>query len=163
MQKPGHFTLQGWEDFFFFFFWPRYMACRISVPQPGIEPKPLAVKVQSPNHLTTRKFPLSGGFFSIFISIRENLSGRSQPCPHTFNMPRLAGPEHPGMSQGQGLGLLPCVPSLPAPGGARRLDRGSRSVGPLVLSSAHSLLCLLEPSSSLASNALYQAICCLHC
>ena len=29
-------------------------ACRILVPQPGIEPTPLAVRVQSPNHWTTR-------------------------------------------------------------------------------------------------------------
>ena len=33
------------------------MACGILVPQPGIEPVPLAVEVQSPNHWTTRKFP----------------------------------------------------------------------------------------------------------
>ena len=29
----------------------------ILVPQPGIEPGPSAVKVQSPNHQTARKFP----------------------------------------------------------------------------------------------------------
>ena len=32
-------------------------ACRILVPKPGIEPAPPAVKVQSPNHGTTRKAP----------------------------------------------------------------------------------------------------------
>ena len=31
------------------------MACRILVPPPGIEPGPLAVKAQSPNHWTTRE------------------------------------------------------------------------------------------------------------
>ena len=33
------------------------MACRILVPQPGIEPRPLAVKAWSPNHWTAREFP----------------------------------------------------------------------------------------------------------
>ena len=28
----------------FFFFWPHHTACGILVPQPGIEPRPLAVK-----------------------------------------------------------------------------------------------------------------------
>ena len=34
-------------------FWPCYLACRILVPLPGI--KPSAVKVQIPNHWTTRE------------------------------------------------------------------------------------------------------------
>ena len=34
------------------------MACRTLVPQPGIEPAPSAVKAQSPNHWTTKEFPL---------------------------------------------------------------------------------------------------------
>ena len=33
------------------------MACGILVPLPGIEPRPSAVKAQSPNHWTTREFP----------------------------------------------------------------------------------------------------------
>ena len=33
-----------------------HVACRILVPCPGIEPEPLAVKVGSPNHWTTRDF-----------------------------------------------------------------------------------------------------------
>ena len=36
------------------------MACGILVPQPGIEPRPLAVKVKSPNHWTAREFPQLG-------------------------------------------------------------------------------------------------------
>ena len=32
------------------------MACRILIPQPGTEPTPLAVKVQSPNHWATKEF-----------------------------------------------------------------------------------------------------------
>ena len=39
-----------------FFFWPRHVACRILVPQPGIEPRPTAIKVLSPNHWTAREF-----------------------------------------------------------------------------------------------------------
>ena len=34
------------------------MACRMLVPLPGVEPGPLAVKVWSPNHWTTREFPV---------------------------------------------------------------------------------------------------------
>ena len=33
------------------------VACRILVPQPGIEPGPLAVRALSPNHWATREFP----------------------------------------------------------------------------------------------------------
>ena len=43
---------------FFFFFWLHHTACRIIAPQPGTEPGPLAVRLQSPNHWTTREFPI---------------------------------------------------------------------------------------------------------
>ena len=36
--------------------WPHHTAFRILVPQPGIEPGPLPVKVWSLNHWTTREF-----------------------------------------------------------------------------------------------------------
>ena len=39
-----------------FFFWLLSAACGILVPQSGIEPAPLAVKAQSPNHWTAREF-----------------------------------------------------------------------------------------------------------
>ena len=42
------------------------MACRILVPQPGIEPVPPAIGVQSPNHWTHREF-LARGFFDILV------------------------------------------------------------------------------------------------
>ena len=42
---------------FSFFFWPRPAACGILVPQPGIEPRPSAVKARSPNRWTAREFP----------------------------------------------------------------------------------------------------------
>ena len=35
---------------------PSFVACGILVPQPGVEPVPLAVKVQSPYNCTARKF-----------------------------------------------------------------------------------------------------------
>ena len=44
-----------WFIFFLFFGFP---ACWILVPWPGIEPAYSAVKAQSPNHWTTREFPL---------------------------------------------------------------------------------------------------------
>ena len=39
------------------FFWPRHSVCGILVPQPGIKPGPLAVRVQSSNHWITGEFP----------------------------------------------------------------------------------------------------------
>ena len=41
---------------FFFFFWVCAMAYGILVPWPGIKPGPSAVRVQSPNHWTSREF-----------------------------------------------------------------------------------------------------------
>ena len=41
-----------------FIFWLCCRACRILVPQPGIEPGPSAMKAWSPNHWTSREFPL---------------------------------------------------------------------------------------------------------
>ena len=41
----------------FFFFLAAQCACGILVPQPGIEPRPSAMKAQSPNHWTTGDFP----------------------------------------------------------------------------------------------------------
>ena len=41
-----------------FFFWLCCAVCGILVPQPGIEPGPLAVKAQSCNHWTTMEFPI---------------------------------------------------------------------------------------------------------
>ena len=43
---------------FFFFFGTSLAACRILVLQPGIEPMPPTVKVQSLNHWITREVPL---------------------------------------------------------------------------------------------------------
>ena len=52
---------------FVFLFWPPHMACGILVLQPGLEPEPLAVKVQGPNHWTTREFPNLVIFFFLLL------------------------------------------------------------------------------------------------
>ena len=41
----------------FICFWSHHMACGILVPPPGTKHRPSAVRVQSPNHWTTREFP----------------------------------------------------------------------------------------------------------
>ena len=46
-----------WPPIFFFFFWPRHVACRIFVLQSGTEPMPPALGVQSLNYWTTREVP----------------------------------------------------------------------------------------------------------
>ena len=46
--------------------WPCHVACRILVPQLGIEPGPLAVEARNPNHWTTKEFPLPW-FFVPFL------------------------------------------------------------------------------------------------
>ena len=46
----------GFFLFVCFFFWLCCMACGILVPQPGIKPRPMAVKALSPNHWTAREF-----------------------------------------------------------------------------------------------------------
>ena len=42
----------------FFSFWLCCEACGILVPQSGIEPMPLAMEAQSPNHWTARELPV---------------------------------------------------------------------------------------------------------
>ena len=43
---------------FIYFFWPCLVACGILVPRPGIEPRPSAVKAQSPNHRPPENSPV---------------------------------------------------------------------------------------------------------
>ena len=40
------------------FIWPHHETEWILIPQSGVEAMPPAVKAQSPNHWTTREFPL---------------------------------------------------------------------------------------------------------
>ena len=53
------------------------MACGYSVPQSGIEPKPLAVKAPSPNHWAARESPKA---YVNFINPSRNL------CDHLENV-----------------------------------------------------------------------------
>ena len=48
--------------FFYLLFWPYCVACRILVPRPGTEPRPMAVKAPSPNHWTAREIPRNCSF-----------------------------------------------------------------------------------------------------
>ena len=43
------------EVLFTFIFWPHHTTCGILVPRPGLEPRPLALKSQSPNYWTAGK------------------------------------------------------------------------------------------------------------
>ena len=43
---------------FIFLFWLCCVTCGILAPWPGIEPRPLAVKAQSPNHWDARESPM---------------------------------------------------------------------------------------------------------
>ena len=54
----------------FFFFWPCYMVCEISVPQPGIEASPLAVKAWNPKHQIAREFPIINNFLNAEVLTR---------------------------------------------------------------------------------------------
>ena len=56
---------------FFLFFWPCCAACGILVSRPGIEPRPSAVKPQSPKHWTTREFPTSPSSLRLFTIIQS--------------------------------------------------------------------------------------------
>lgn len=59
---------------FILFFPPSCIACGITVPQQGIEPRPLTVKAWSPKHWTTRELPtfffwgVKNNFIQIYIN-----------------------------------------------------------------------------------------------
>ena len=61
---PGPYRTPCSPPFFSFLF---FFFCRILVPQPGIEPTPLAVKAWSPNHWTAREFPAAALFKEGFL------------------------------------------------------------------------------------------------
>ena len=46
--------------------WPHFEACRILVPQPGIEPMPSAVETRCCNYWSSREFPSSSFLISSF-------------------------------------------------------------------------------------------------
>ena len=51
----------------FIYFWSHHMACGILVPRPGTKYIPSAVKLQNPNHWTTREFPKLNFPFSFYL------------------------------------------------------------------------------------------------
>ena len=57
------------STFSVFSFCPCLSACGILVPRPGIQPEPLAVKVQSPNHWTPRESPAHFSYPSSLLSL----------------------------------------------------------------------------------------------
>ena len=59
---------------FLAFFWFVFlMACKILIPQPGIEPGPQAVRLPSPNHLTAREFLIP--YLSMKVKVLVTQSG----------------------------------------------------------------------------------------
>ena len=64
----------------FFFFWLCHAACGISVPQPGIEPRPSAVRVQSPNHWVVKEVS------------KKNFNERKNPLIILLSLDFLGGP-----------------------------------------------------------------------
>ena len=72
--RAGRCRNCSWKAFSFFFFWPHRAACGILVPQPGIEPRPLAVEAQSPNHWTAGEVPLVSLLICLFFSTSKLLS-----------------------------------------------------------------------------------------
>ena len=63
--------------FLSFIFWPRYVACTTLVPQPGMEPRPLAVKALSPNYWTTlgNSLILSSPVFNQLLNLSIDFFG----------------------------------------------------------------------------------------
>ena len=58
-----------------FVFWPCPTACRILVPQPGMEPMPPAVEACSLNHSTTREVPLRVLYYCDVHHLARKLNG----------------------------------------------------------------------------------------
>ena len=53
----------------FFSTWSRRVACRILVPQPGIEPVPPVVEVQSLNHWTAKEVPEDDFYVCVCVCV----------------------------------------------------------------------------------------------
>ena len=56
-----------------------YVACGTLVPQPGIEPGPLAVEAQSLNHWTNKEIPVNLCFSSVL----------NEKCPFTIEYSKM--------------------------------------------------------------------------
>ena len=60
------------------------MAWGILVPQPGIEPRPSAVKPRSPNHWTAREFPKDKVAYKALYHLNPTLSPTFHSIPATL-------------------------------------------------------------------------------
>ena len=64
------------------------MACRILVPQPGVEPTPPSVEVGIPSHWTAREFPR---VFFVDTSLGQNRVFGDSQSHGIFAFPTAAG------------------------------------------------------------------------
>ena len=69
ISKPTEFHSVG--TCFMYLFWPHHVACRILVPQAGIEPGAPAVKAWSPHHWIAKKFGTC--FKSWLVTVKSTL------------------------------------------------------------------------------------------
>ena len=69
----------------FFFFWLYQVACRISVPPPGIRPAPAAMEVQSLSCWTTREGPYFDFLLQTFTDIEKNWDISIMIFYHTYH------------------------------------------------------------------------------
>ena len=61
-------TLTAGFFYFSFIFWPCYVACGVLVLWSGVEPGPLTMKAQSPNHWTAREVPQDSWLCACMLS-----------------------------------------------------------------------------------------------
>ena len=119
------------QNLFFFFFWLHRMACGILVPRTGIEPAPLAVRAQSPNHWTAREFPyllFICLFVCLFVLAASGLSCGTQDLSFWHASSSL---RYSGFSLVVVRGLASCGPWAQLPHGMwdlRSLTRDQTSV-----------------------------------
>ena len=67
---------------FLFFFWPCHAACKIFLPEPGIEPMPLVMAAQSLNHQATREVPVYIYFLTLSVKRAQKPWHPSSKCTH---------------------------------------------------------------------------------
>lgn len=129
LNPAAPFGILDWGNLrkFFFFFWLPHEACRILVPQAGIEPWSLAVKVQSLNHWTAKEFLRK--FFmgkkktnSLELSFSEELDLKTSELYRAEQV----GQQKTLRNLGQ---KSPCWADLPEPRGAAGMPRPGAQAG----------------------------------
>ena len=73
----------------FIFFKLCHMACKILVPQPGIEPEHTAVKTPSPSHWTTREVPPVKFSHSVVSTLWDPMDCSRPGLPVHHQLPRF--------------------------------------------------------------------------